>query len=715
MRDLSNLSYHPTSKSVVDAIKQRIHNNNDLFFHILVAYYFCKVASMMRVNIDTHDRGKIPVNMYAINLSASGTGKGFSTSIIEEQVIDSFRERFLQQTFVKASEQNLAKLAIRRANKNNSNPDDEIAGLEKEFNSLGELAFSFDSGTTAAVKQMRHKLLMANAGSMNMEIDEIGSNLLSNVDVLNTFLELFDIGKIKQKLTKNTSENVRNEEIEGRTPTNLMLYGTPSKLLNGGKTEDELMSFIEAGYGRRCFFGYSPSGPTNEQLTAEEIYDMSTNKNTITFLAKLSLKLGQLADPNNFGLDIQMSKDVSLLVIRYKLYCEKLANSYANHEEMRKAEMNHRYFKVLKLAGAYAFIDQSPEITEDHIYYAIKLAEESGKAFTNLLTRDKNYTKLAKYISSVGRELTHVDLVEELPFYKGSEAQKREMMNLAIAWGYKHNIIIKKAYADGIEFLTGESLEETDLNKCIISFSKHFAENYKPHKVKFKDLHKLLLKDGYHWASHHLLDNYRKEDNCIAGFNLVVIDMDDGSTPMETAALLLKDYTYVMHTTKRSTEEHNRYRIILPMTHTLKLDSNDFKEFMNNIYEWLPFRVDEETNQRSRKWMTHPGDYLENKGELLDSLLFIPKTKKNEERKQLLHDQSSLNNIERWFVNNTGSGNRNNMLLRYGMLLVETGLDLPSIQSKVVDLNKKLASPLNENELMSTIMYSVGKTMHSKE
>ncbi len=37
-----------------------------------------------------------------------------------------------------------------------------------------------------------------------MEIDEIGSNLLGQMDVLTTFLELYDVGKVKQKLIKNT-------------------------------------------------------------------------------------------------------------------------------------------------------------------------------------------------------------------------------------------------------------------------------------------------------------------------------------------------------------------------------------------------------------------------------------------------------------------------------------------------------------------------------
>ncbi|MFP3617309.1 hypothetical protein SB778_45500, partial [Paraburkholderia sp. SIMBA_050] len=78
-----------------------------------------------------------------------------------------------------------------------------------EFKRAGAFPFTFDSGTAPAVKQLRQKLLLADAGSINLQIDEIGSNLINNIEVLNLFLELYDQGIVKQKLTKNTAENTR--------------------------------------------------------------------------------------------------------------------------------------------------------------------------------------------------------------------------------------------------------------------------------------------------------------------------------------------------------------------------------------------------------------------------------------------------------------------------------------------------------------------------
>lgn len=712
MKTFDQMDYHPTAERLVDVLCNKTQNSNPLFFRVLVGYYFSLVASMMRATIVTHDRGDIPINLYALNLGTSGSGKGFSTNIVENEVINRFRMKFLEETFPLVAEDNLPKLALKRANRKGGDPDEELIRVQKEFDQLGTLVFSFDSGTSAAVKQLRHKLLMASTGSMNLQIDEIGSNLLGNVEVLNTFLELYDVGRVKTKLIKNTSDSVRNEEIVGTTPTNMMLFGTPAKLLDGSKVEEELFSMLETGYARRCFFGWSKAANKDHDLTPEQVYDMLTNTQNDLYLEQLSDRLENLADMVNINKRLVMSKDTSLLLIEYRLKCEKLAQELPEHEEIKKAEISHRYFKALKLAGAYAFIDESDEVTSEHLYNAIKLAEESGAAFNQLLTRDRPYVKLAKYISTCRRDVTQADLVEDLPFYRGASGQKTEMMTLAIAYGYKNNIIIKKTFADGIEFFRGETLEPTDFNKMVVSYSDDVAYDYTPEYAPFDKLHILTQMDGKHWINHHVIGGHRNEENAIPGFNMLVLDIDDG-TNISTAKMVLEGYKYMLYTTKRHQldGQGDRFRIILPINYTLKLDAKDYKEFMKNVFEWLPFEVDDQTGQRARKWLSHNGHHEYGEGEVLDVLPFIPKTSKNEERKARLQDQQAMDNLERWVMNNIGDGNRNNMLLRYGMILVDADFDIAQIQAKVSALNEKIADKLDEAEIFSTIMVSVTKAI----
>ena len=710
MKNFDEIEYNPTSEKLVKILCEKTQSDNPLFFRVLVGYYFCVMASSMRCTIVTHDRGDVPVNMYALSLATSGFGKNFSSNIIENSVIHLFRQRFLEETFPLLAEVNLPKLAHRRASKRGTDPEDELIKLHKEFDSLGTLLFSFDSATPAAVKQMRTKLLMADAGAMNLIIDEAGSNLLSSIDVLTTFLELYDVGNIKQKLIKNTVENVRIEEIHGRTPTNMLMFGTPAKLLNGSKTEEELYSMLETGYARRCFFGYVKTINQTAPRTPEEVYEALTNTSSNAYLDQLSSQLENLADMSNVNKRLTMSKDTSLLLIKYRLKCDAEAALLSEHEEIKKAEISHRYFKVLKLAGAYAFIENAPTVTDEHIYQAIKLAEESGVAFSQILTRDRNYVKLAKYIANTKRDVTQADLVEDLPFYRGGVAQKNEMMGLAIAYGYKNNIIIKKSISDGIEFFTGETLQVTDVSKCIVSYSNQLAEGYVNKQGPWEDLYKLVQAPGIHWVSHHLANGYRNEENCISGFNLVVIDVD-GGIDMSTAQLLLKDYKYLMYTTKRHTDQENRFRIIFPTNFVLKMDAKDYREFMSAVYQWLPFDVDKETGQRSRKWLSNQGTYSYNEGALFDVLPFVPKTSKNEERKARLKDQQSLDNLERWLLDTASDSGRNNTLLKYGMILVDAGFGFEDIRKKVLSLNEKLPDKLEEIEILGTVLVTVAKAL----
>lgn len=716
LKPYSEMEYHPISENLVKILQTKTQNTNPLFFQVLVAYYFGLVAAQMRASIaGWAGKGTIPINVYAFNLSPSGTGKGHSTSVMETEVLQQFREVFTEHTFPIMAEMNLERLANKRAIRHGTDANDELEKIRKDFNSLGALMFNFDSATSPAIKQMRQKLLMANAGACNLQVDEIGANFTSSIEPLTTYLELFDKGKVKDKLVKSTAENIRFEKIDGATPANMLLFGSPSKLLDGSTTENQLMEMLEMGYARRCFFGFARKPSKVQNLTPEQVMAQLYDATNDAYLEQIAEKLGLLADMVNVNKVIQLPEASALYLIEYKIECEKRGSQFNENETIKRSEMEHRYFKVLKLAGAYAFIDGSPDITVEHLEHAIKLAEESGKAFVQLMTPERPYIKLARHLAQIKNEVTLADLDEDLPTFRGSRTQKDEMITMATAWGYKNNIIIKKAFNDGIMFLHGESIEETNLDQMVISYGTHEAYNYLSEQVSFDKLPKLLTLDGYHWINHQLKNGetgtgHRNEENCLQGFNLLVLDVD-GSINLSTAQLLLRNYKAIYYTTKRHTSEENRFRIILPMNYTLKMDSKEYKEFYSNIVSAMPFEVDDKVGQRCKKWLTNKGQIFVNDGELFDVLPFIPKTSKNEERTRLLQDQQAMDNLERWVMNNTGTGNRSDMLIRYALILVDAGFDFDQIRHKVLSLNSKLADKLDEIEITTTILKTTAKAL----
>lgn len=713
MIDLTGVTHHPAIEEITEVLCNKTQNTDKGFFRTEVAYFLAKMASTMRATIVTKDRGEIPVNIYALALATSGFGKGHSVNIMENEFIKGFKKRFMEDTMPVISEQNLHTIAADRALRNGSTEEEEFESLEKEYRRAGAYPFTFDSGTAPAVKQLRHKLLLAGCGSINLQIDEIGSNLIGNVDVLTLYLELYDQGYVKQKLTKNTNENIRAEEIDGKTPANMLLFGTPAKLLDGGQTEEQFYSFLETGYARRCLFGYGQQDrKAFHSQSPEEIYQRLIQPNNNNSVNKWAVQFNKLADPAMFNWKMEVEDDVAIRLLEYKIACEKAADLMADHEEIRKAELSHRYFKALKLAGVYAFIDESSIVEMDHLMQAILLVEESGAAFQTILNREKTYVKLAKYIAAVGTEVTHADLLEALPFYKSGNAARNEMITLATAWGYKKHIIIKKSFVDGIEFFKGETLEETKLDEMIVAYSDHWAYNYLGERVPFEQLHVLTQAQGMHWANHHFRKGHRAEENVIPGFNMICIDVDEGIS-LDAVHELLREYKFMTYTTKRHRKEGHgdRFRLMLPINYVLELDSEEYKEFMQNVVGWLPFKTDEAANQRSRKWETyHGGTYHYNfDGEILDALKFIPKTSKNEQYKQNFRQVESFDNLERWFAQRIATGNRNNQMLKYAMALVDSGMSLIDVQKRVHSFNEKLNTPLPKDEIDSTILVSVAK------
>ena len=703
------MNYDPVTEMLTDIMCAKTQNSERMFFRIANSYYWGVLASQMHAKVEGWGGSQLPINIYAMNLSPSGTGKGYSTGLVEDQVINRFRETFMENTFPLAAEQRMKSLANARATRKGTDPNDEYEGLLKEYNTIGSLLFSFDSATVPAVKQLRHKLNLARAGGVNLQVDEIGANLVGQTEVLNAFLELYDKGKIKDKLVKSSVENTRYESIDGSTPTNMLLFGTPSKLLDSGLTQKYLTEMLEMGYARRCFFGYIPKVKKNVGADAATLVNQMFNNSNDATLDQLSCDLEQLADISNMNKIVRIEQAEAIYLMEYKIHCDKRADCLKDHETIIRSELENRFFKVLKLAGAYAFRDYSPNITIDHLEAAMRLAEDSGEHFARLMTPEYDYEKVARFLADCDTGVTLPDLEQALPCFRGSKQVKDQMIEYAVAWGYRHNIIVKKLYDGNILFLRGETLKETNTDEMILSTSTKLAEGYKSSRIKFEDLSQLGSVNDYHWANHHFDGGYRREDHTLAGFNMIVLDVD-GTLPLATAKELLKEYKCYFYTTKRHQNEDklDRYRIILPTNYELQLDREEYKMFMDNVMSSLPFEMDESCNQRNKKWLTcASAETFFNDGDLFDVIPYIPRTAKNEEREARFKDQKDLDNLERWVLNNTGDGNRNKQLYNYAMVLVESGLQFTDIGERVRSLNNKLMDKLSDEELQATILKSI--------
>lgn len=713
LEQFDKLELHPLSEKIVDILVERTQTDDRNFFRILTAYHLTKIPSMLQAKIDSPDRGVIPINFYGINLAPSGHGKGYATNIFEDLILQDFIKEFMENLLPATAALNIEDLAIERDQDNNVDKSREK--VQTEYERVGVYQPVFDSATAPAIKQLRHKILMSNLGSLNLEIDEIGSNISGSLEALGVYLELYDVGKVKDKLIKHTSDSKHTTPIKGVTPTNLMMFGTPTRLLNAAKEEDEFYSLLETGYARRCFFGYTRISSKRIVTDATKVYQSLVGGVNNAYLDQLKSSFSNFASPDFRHKKLGVPEPVAIRLIEYKLACEHEAMKFSEYDEIRKAEMTHRYFKTLKLAGTYAFIEGEDEISMEHLEAAIALAQHSGQAFSDLQKREKNYVKLAKFLDDKDEEVTHADMIEELPFFRGSNQYKQDMIKLAAAWAYKHNIVLKSYWTNGIEFLSANSLEKTNLDEIIVSVSKNLADGYHPKKIPFEKLVGFGKRDNYHWCNHHFKNNYRQKENTIPGFNILVFDVEK-SVSLDMAKMLLKGYKAIFYTTRRHdpANHQDRYRVIIPTNYKLEMDDETYKEFMKNLYTWLPFDSDEQAGQRERKWLCHAGQVEVLDGEVFDVLPFIPQTEKNKERITKIIDDNSLDNLERWFVNNTAEGNRSNQLIRYALALVDGGKDIAEISQRIRDVNRKLPNPLEDRELQNTVLKTAARKITGK-
>jgi len=698
--------FNDTQEQLVDILVKKTGRDERHYFRVLIAYKFAEIATHMRTNVD-YLGSIVPANVYAVDLASSGFSKDRAMHLLDKEIFGGFRDKF-KLVFKEISDLNLQNLADQKSVLEDMPLSSAEFEINRKFNSLPNFLYSFGESTIEGYKALRLKLSMAGIGATSYIIGEIGSSMTRNSDALTELLNTFDAGESKQKLVKNDS----NDDMYGPVPSNLFMFGTQSKLFDGGKIEEDFFNLLEEGYARRLFFGYVENVQSStKDLSPEELYDIAMDATTDVIIKTLHSNFEKFADASYYNQIKGMSKDVAMLFIKYKQDCEIEADNLKPHETVKKAVIMHGYWRAVKLAGSYAFIKDTKEITLEQAKAAIRLVEESNSKFDEIIRRPAAYVKLIEYMADIGREVTQVELVENLPFYKGSENQKRELMTLAIAHGYRNKIVVKRTYSDGVEFLKAERLIETDLDKIMVSWSTDITTDYQHNTAKFSDLYQLVCQDGYHYTVCAWKDGHRKADNLLEdiGFNLCVLDVDSGIS-LNQAKALLDDYTYLMYETKRSTPSHNRFRIIIPLSHTIKLDKDGFKDFMKNIFEFMPFDVDDQTADVARKWLSNKSEPHYNEGKLLDVYDFLPKTKKQEEMRIRTNKISNVDSIQRYFLLNMNNG-RNNTLLKYALMLLDSGHTSDEAVLLVRELNNKLDEPLTEQELSSTIF----KTIYRKE
>lgn len=708
------MKYHEGTKNLTEYLAIAANSKDYHFIRIITAFYLGLVATTMRNSIVLPGNRPVPLNIFAMGLLPTGQGKGVLTGTFENVILKPLTEQF-HKLWKEKRENLILHESNFKANVNQTTPEIEEVAIRKSVESLGTPYLYFEEGTSPAFKQCRSALVQVPYGSLNFIVDEYFAVDGSNAELMQDMIKTYDVGQLKQKLIKHSSDTPRHIDGIGNVPTNMLLFGTGSEL-DKPNIHADLTRNLEGGLARRSFFAFTRDSEKTILTAAERLHNYNTTGDPAA-VKTYTDAISKMISPTNQDKVIYMDVAESLYLLEYQNHCE--ARAVAVKDKILRAELTHRYMKVIKAAGLYATYDGDSKVTISHLQAAMKMAEEGGEHIARIVYTIPLHARLAEYLAEQPEELTMSALVSQLPWFKGTAAAREEMLKLASEYGYSNSIIINQEQRNGITFLKGEGIEATDLNKMRLSKGDHDAYNYKNGTCPWNQLGTVLTEQGVHWVTHWLEAGHRCGENVKSGFNLIALDVDNSAStsnvPMKAAMELLKEYSYMMYESKSSTPEYNRYRIVMPTSHILKLPEEVFAKFMTNVFDWLPIPLDEVTNQRSRKWLGYNSTPHYNEGKLLPVLDFIPDTEASVRLRRNTVAMGDLSHVERWMVRDVDKGApRNNTLLKYALILVDANLAQEPIENAVLALNKKLQTPLPESEIKSTIFATVAKSLAKK-
>jgi len=712
---VTSFPYHHLSEKIIDLVCTQVQNQDRMFFRIETAYYLCKLASNMHVSVQTITNNKMPVNAFAIAFAESGYGKNYSQNIMENEIFCDFEEEFVHSTYPNRAKKSITDLAMEIAAKTGEDSSDVEAELLTDFTQNGHFLYAFPEGTSPALKQLCKSINLARCGAASLEMDEIGSNLTNNGEIIATFLELYDVGFTKDKLIKATKENKRARPVKGYTPANVFAFGTPVNVFDGGKVEEIFLNWLKTGYGRRCFFAYGDLNLKNvNKKTRDEIFKTLTDKNTQNEVMAIRKHFKRLADIALVGKTIYVGEDAEKFRMDYQDFCKTRAEMISEYRPIERTEMTHRHVKALKLAAAYAFCDGKNEVSILHLQNAIAIAERSGESLYKILNQPRAHIRLANFLADFGTPVTEADLVEYLPFYSGSVSSKKDLINLAMSYGYKNALAITAYKEANVMFYKGTKLEENDLSKAILSTSTEFADKYTNNTPPFHKLPAFFASKTGNFCNHHFENGEvgngrRTRDTTIAGANMVVFDVDQTKIKPEFLSKILGEYNHIIYTTKSHTEQDPRYRLILPLSHKVTLEEDQYRALCKNIAYWLPVTVDIPAIQRERKYRYYAGSKVFSKldGINLGVMPYYPNTQRSEELETTKGKMVSVGGMKRWVVRTATEGNRNQTLYRYAAFLAEQKVGIDKIEAAVIEVNELLDDPLSSKELEETILKSI--------
>ena len=669
-------------------------------------YILSCIAGVRRVKLKLETGTLVPLNYYGITFSQSGRGKDLSFNLMKpigSEVMRLYVNRLISSL--------------------------TTTKIDTKTNDTIIPSIEIKDGTAAGILQERQVLDVLKIGSTNIRVQELVAVLKSQTfeEVLNLMTESWDSGSNEAR----SFRSYMSPQIKD-VPINALLYSSPEGFRNAqSKMFKDFIDNLANGLARRSYIVFDDTVESQEDTpTIESIKKEAKLKleaaDTVEYLKGYMTTLVAREEPE---IIISISDEA---LLRLKLYDVQNKNLTVKNKLMKnaiKAELLSRAYKITRLAALYAFIDGSNVVSEENVNDAIEWAESLSKDIAIVLNAETIQERIYDYMEKADKYVSETDIRKFL----GISAQefkesKPEMFSVAYENGsaIQEKLFDKEGKVIRYKLIYGK---KTTPENMICSASNGTAHGYKPLSIGFLDIPDLVKgKYGSHYSAGQFVDQHRCIENFIKRSNLIILDIDDGTTIKE-ALFYLSEYRGYICTTRNHQKEKNskpacdRFRVILISAFEFNLDPEEHKATIKNMAEYFGLKIDTAAVEVARFYFAHKeSEIIRLEGQnLVDLRAYIPETQEERKTSQIkasvehltrrtdtYDPTANINAFDAWCLRSAQLGSRNNILYRTMTGLLEhKDITFEQAQMKIYQLNSMLSDPLTEKELETTVFNSV--------
>lgn len=633
------------SNNILDLAKQEL-DKHDCFLENrnMYADYFTKVLSKdvpfsmafaianftiatyvghFHYKIELSEDNRVPMNLLAFILAKSGAKKTSSVLKMEKMLapgLDLINRARTERELAKAREMEAQPRTLMPL----SNALSTVPGLLQNLNNFK------DEGI----------------GLPNMVVDEVSTELATNPDFIpnvQVAAQLFDDGDCKVKVLKDTE--MQSEEVKGMGLCALFIGSEKGILEDPSVLRKFELEFISK-LGRRCFLIYPDFviEVKSEFLTIDDYLSIEQADEDIQgqFSEKIKQRVGAMAadlmmnDTNFMGIE-----DDALRLWRvYEAYNKALAKEIDEENEAEMLEQEHRHWKMIKLAGAYAVWNNKKKISIQEVKEAIYAAELTGDDLKKFVLKAKRevYEMLLEYFQKNNVPLSTHDMIK-----KGWIKKRANLIDIIVNANSKLagkgtiELIGDEVSYKAFNFLTDKSpmfacfkkLPPMEVKERLAEYdtdsnAKMAIESVRPTLEKklgrtatvkecCREFEKIkrgyLINEGYVYkeTTWEKLGNLPANDTAYTPFKFnegrrgkdhigsparfIVLDVDESEETLYEVADRLDDYRYHIATTS-DTDNPYKFRVVLPLDIEVDLDRTKWKEFYAMVGMHLDLNID---------------------------------------------------------------------------------------------------------------------------